>query len=32
MTTSETTERSFDKARRKLVAARIELMGQLAKF
>ena len=32
MTTSETTERSFDKARRKLVTARIELMGQLAKF
>ncbi len=32
MTTPETTERSFDKARRKLVAARIELIGQLAKF
>ncbi len=32
MTTTEKTERSFDKARRKLVAARIELMGQLAKF
>lgn len=32
MTTTETTESSFDKARRKLVAARIELMGQLAKF
>ena len=32
MTTPETTERSFDKVRRKLVAARIELMGQLAKF
>ncbi len=32
MTTSETTERSFDKARRKLVVSRIELMGQLAKF
>ncbi|GAC1435505.1 MAG: hypothetical protein PVS3B3_29500 [Ktedonobacteraceae bacterium] len=29
---TETTESSFDKARRKLVAARIELMGQLAKF
>ena len=29
---TETTERSFDKARRKLVTARIELMGQLAKF
>ena len=26
------TESSFDKARRKLVAARIEFMGQLAKF
>ncbi len=32
MTTTETTESSFAKARRKLVAARIELMGQLAKF
>ncbi len=32
MTTVETTESSFDKVRRKLVAARIELMGQLAKF
>ena len=32
MSTPEITERSFDKARRKLVAARIELMGQLAKF
>lgn len=32
MTTPETTERSFDRVRRKLVAARIELMGQLAKF
>ncbi len=32
MTTPETTERSFDKARRKLVASRIELMGRLAKF
>ena len=30
--TIETTESSFAKARRKLVAARIELMGQLAKF
>ena len=29
---TETTERSFDKTRRKLVAARIELMGQLAKL
>ena len=27
-----TTESSFDKARRKMVAARIEFMGQLAKF
>jgi len=32
MTITETTESSFDKARRKLVATRIELMGQLAKF
>ncbi|GAC1394329.1 MAG: hypothetical protein NVS4B11_18580 [Ktedonobacteraceae bacterium] len=32
MTTTETTESSFDKARRKMVAARIEFMGQLAKF
>ncbi len=32
MITPETTESSFAKARRKLVAARIELMGQLAKF
>ena len=32
MTTPEITERSFDKARRKLVTARIELIGQLAKF
>ena len=29
---TETTESSFDKARRKLIAARIELIGQLAKF
>ena len=32
MTTPETTERSFDKARRKLGTARIELMKQLANF
>ncbi len=32
MTTPETTESSFAKVRRKLVAARIELMGKLAKF
>ena len=32
MTTTETTESSFAKARRKLVTTRIELMGQLAKF
>ena len=32
MTMTETAESSFTKARRKLVAARIELMGQLAKF
>ncbi len=29
---TETTEGSYSKARRKLVAARLELMGQLAKF
>ncbi len=32
MTTTETTESSFNKARHKLTKARIELMGQLAKF
>lgn len=32
MTTSETTESSYDMARRTLIAARLELMGQLAKF
>ncbi len=32
MTTTETTESPFNKARRKLVAARIEFIGQLAKF
>ena len=32
MTTPETTESSFARVRRKLVVARIELMGQLAKF
>jgi hypothetical protein len=30
--TTETTENSFNKARRKLVTARIEFIGQLAKF
>ncbi len=32
MTMTETTEGSYSKARRKLVAARLELIGQLAKF
>ena len=32
MTISETTESSYSKARRILVSARLELMGQLAKF
>ncbi len=32
MTISETTESAYSKARRTLVAARLELMGQLAKF
>lgn len=32
MTTTETTESSFEKVRRKLVAARVQLIGQLAKF
>ena len=32
MTISETTESAYNKARRTLVSARLELMGQLAKF